>query len=178
MLWLSVGTKTRERRIIRDSVRPHGHCPPDLKETSVCLAESCHTFNFVNINGNLECVRSDGVVVQGKRRFCVTFCVVFASFLRRFCVFASFLRRSLSMLRCLVEWCLTKWHFITWHLVERYLSIIWHLVKRYLVKYKCFNWHLVKCHCINWHLTKCLLKPMLFGQLVFVSMTFVQKCFN
>lgn len=65
----AVGTKTRERRVIRDSVRPHGHCPSELKETSVCVAESCHTFNFFNINGKLECVRSDGVVVQGKDTF-------------------------------------------------------------------------------------------------------------
>ena len=61
----SVGTKTRERRIVRDSVRPHGQCPSDLKETSVCLADACFTFNFVNFAGKMECVRSDGIIVQG-----------------------------------------------------------------------------------------------------------------
>jgi hypothetical protein len=66
IFFIPVGTKTRDRRIVRDSVRPHGQCPSDLKETSVCIADVCFTFNFVNIAGKMECVRSDGIIVQGK----------------------------------------------------------------------------------------------------------------
>ena len=64
--YFSVGTRSRDRRIVRDSVRPHGQCLSDLKETANCIAEACFTFNFVNIAGKMECSRSDGVIVQGQ----------------------------------------------------------------------------------------------------------------
>jgi hypothetical protein len=49
-------------------VRPHGQCPPDLKEAWPCLAEPCHTYNFVTVGGKLECIRSDGIVVHGEQQ--------------------------------------------------------------------------------------------------------------
>ena len=64
------GTQARSRAVLtegtsgRDGVL--GSCPGPLWETRPCLAGPCLNFTWQIINGTVQCVRSDGLVVTGQ----------------------------------------------------------------------------------------------------------------
>ncbi|XP_045130162.1 thrombospondin type-1 domain-containing protein 7B-like isoform X2 [Portunus trituberculatus] len=78
------GTQARSRAVLtegtsqRDGVR--GSCPGPLWETRPCLAGPCLNFTWQIINGTVQCVRSDGLVVTGgcagESRPCLPECTV------------------------------------------------------------------------------------------------------
>ena len=63
-----VGTRYRERSVVREAVKPHGLCLSELTETAACLAPACHTFTSIYVDGRPKCARSDGLIVQGKKK--------------------------------------------------------------------------------------------------------------
>ena len=65
---ITAGTRTRRREVKRAAVRPHGQCLSELVQRQPCLLDPCFTYtNMVN-NGEREaiCIRSDGLIVEGK----------------------------------------------------------------------------------------------------------------
>ena len=75
-----VGTKHRFRRVLRDSPKPQGQCYSKLNESISCYADACFTYTQTiqhDKNGfrRIQCIRLDGVIVEGKRLFCMI-CVV------------------------------------------------------------------------------------------------------
>ena len=65
---ITAGTRTRRREVKRAAVRPHGQCLSELVQRQQCLLDLCFTYtNMVN-NGEREaiCIRSDGLIVEGK----------------------------------------------------------------------------------------------------------------
>ena len=71
----SVGTKHRFRHILRDSLKPQGQCYSKLNESVSCYADACFTYTHQTLhdkNGyrKLQCIRLDGLIVEGE--LCVT----------------------------------------------------------------------------------------------------------
>ena len=68
----SVGTKHRFRHILREPLKPQGQCYSKLNESISCYADACYTYTHRVLdhdeNGfrQVQCVRSDGLVVEGK----------------------------------------------------------------------------------------------------------------
>ena len=67
----SVGTKHRFRHILRDSLKPQGQCYSKLNESVSCYADACFTYTHQTLhdkNGyrKLQCIRLDGLIVEGE----------------------------------------------------------------------------------------------------------------
>lgn len=60
----TIGTRHRERSVVREAVRPHGQCLSELKESQPCVPETCFTYTASIVDGRVECVRSDGLIVK------------------------------------------------------------------------------------------------------------------
>ena len=65
---ITAGTRTRRRDVKRAAVRPHGQCLSELVQRQPCLLDPCYTYtNMVNkAEREAICVRSDGLIVEGK----------------------------------------------------------------------------------------------------------------
>ena len=71
-LYILVGTKHRFRHILREPLQPQGQCYSKLNESLSCYADACYTYTHRVLDHDqnrfrqIQCVRSDGLVVEGK----------------------------------------------------------------------------------------------------------------
>ena len=88
----SVGTKHRFRHILRDSLKPQGQCYSKLNESVSCYADACFTYTHKTLhdkNGyrKLQCIRLDGLIVEGELcHICMSMCT-FSFLLPTLCSF-------------------------------------------------------------------------------------------
>ena len=72
MLVITGGTRTRRREVKRTAVRPHGQCLSELVQRQPCLLDPCYTYTSIvgneaeAIAAEAVCIRSDGLIVNGK----------------------------------------------------------------------------------------------------------------
>ena len=82
ILVLTVGVRTRSRNLLREAVRPHGQCLSDLKQSEACNLQACYTYTSSSVtpmaseavedsdDDSVKCIRSDGLIVEGKNESC------------------------------------------------------------------------------------------------------------
>ena len=61
---ISVGARTRSRSVMRQAVRPHGQCLSELVQRQPCSLSPCYTYSASIIKDKVECIRSDGLIVE------------------------------------------------------------------------------------------------------------------